>query len=213
MSDDFINGNSSSGLNWRSGVSGTGSAITQLVGDSGHPGVTSLATGTTTTGVAWYSLGPNSSAQPIVLGGGAITLLFVFQAPTLSNGTDTFAIRCGLSGTQTGGNYDNGVYFEYNDSGAQPNIQLFTSAASVKTQTDSGVALSGATWTTVRFVVNAGATSVAYFINEVSVGTITTHIPTVAISPQFEIIKSAGTTSRLMYMDLFYMYQNLTSNR
>lgn len=211
--DDFINGNNASSLNWRNGTSGTGAAITQVATDNAHPGVNSLATGTTATGVAWYDLGPNSANGPIKVGGGALTILYVFQVPVLSNGTDTFAVRLGLSGTQSGGTYDNGIYFEYNDGGSQPNIQLFTSSATTKTQIDSGVALSAATWATVRFVVNAAGTSVAYFINEVAVGTITTNIPSTNIAPQFEIIKSNGTTSRLMYIDLFYMYQNLTSLR
>jgi hypothetical protein len=210
MFDDFITSGVTSAYNWRQTTTGGATGINNDV-DSGHPGQLQLGTGTTTTGVAFIGLSQNSAFQNIILGGGSITYIWVVKIDTLSNGTDTFSVSLGLGANTSGGTRQNGVFF-YGDSNTTANWQCETVLASTANTFDSGVAISTA-WTTLMCTINAGATLATFFINGSQVGTTNSDFPIVSISPLIWILKSAGTTGRTINADLFYMFQNLTSNR
>ena len=213
--EDWIATSVAGNLNWRNGTSNSGTIAIGSNVDSGHPGVVTMGTSTTTNGQAYLLLGQNSSAQPMILGGGAVTIIWIVQIPTLSTAVDEFAVACGLSANQSGGTtLGNGCGFLYNDNGSLPNWQVYSSAGT-PTQNDTGVAAVAGSWYHLRMDVNAGASSIAFTINEASVtgSPISTHIPTQAISPYCTLGKVAGTTNRSLYIDTFYTYQKLTSAR
>lgn len=222
--EDFINGttngNGCGNLLWNSATNGTGAAVTNNTQiTSGHPGQFQFLTGSTTTGYALIRLGPNNSTNwPVILGGGVLTCIWTVYLPVLSTATDIYIVRCGLMNTNVGQNPGNGVYFEYTDSGSSPAWSICTAASSTRTVTQTNVNVVAATWYTLRFDVNAAASSVSYQINgsPTNVGPISTNIPTGNIGPSVFILKnggSTGTTSMELDVDMFYMFQNLTNPR
>lgn len=216
--DDFYGSSVAPGsLPWRTQASGTGSTVTAngTDTDSAHPGTVACVSGTTTTGYGGITLNGNAG-KPIILGGGAITHIWVVRIDNLSNGTDTYTLFAGLTDqVSMSTTITNGVYFTYADAGGggtQPNWILNTVKASAATNTNSATAAATG-WTTLMMQINSGGTSVQFFINGSSVATVATNIPTTSICPAFGILKSAGTTSRTVSADLFYHYQYLTTTR
>lgn len=213
--DDFLK--SPQGLApWTSGTANGGDFNPTQPSDSGHPGVLSVTTGTNAGGQSMIYLGNinNTTQQEIILGGGAIDIYMVIQLPVLSNGTDTYEISVGLGQSQNYSNtsYDNGVFFNYSSTINSGNWQGSTSKATTKSVLNSSTAVT-TSWTTLRINVNAAGTVATFYVNGSSIGTINTNLPTLGISPALNIAKSAGTTARLLYIDLVYMFQALTSAR
>src|SRR5271169_2056757 len=173
-------------------------------------------TGTATNGYSGLRLAINaSSGWPFILGGGTITCIWTLQIPVLSTVTDQFTVICGLTRANNPNALDNGVYFQYTDTGSTPTWAIATLASNVSTTTQTNVTVVAGTWYTLRFDVNAAATSVSFYINgtATNVGPLTTHIPSVNIGPNISVQKNAGTTSRELDADMFYLYQKLTSSR
>jgi hypothetical protein len=212
--DDFLCNDGQSQLQWRVPTSGgTVSQNTDI--DDGHPGTIQMQTGTGTTGYAGMTLGPNNSSQVMQVGGGAITLLYVVKIDNLSTGTDTFQPFVGLTSNQGPGGLNTQYVVAFSgDSNAHTNWQCLTNNNGTVTLTDSGVAV-GTGWTTLQLTINAGGTSVQFYINGTSVATVTSNLPATGntMSPQMWVLKSAGTTNRTMSCDIFWMFQALTSNR
>ena len=75
------------------------------------------------------------------------------------------------------------------------------------------VAVAEDVWVKLKIVVNAGGTSAEFFVNGTSVGTQSTNLPTGDISPALGIVKTAGTTERVLYADAFRLQQVLTAAR
>jgi hypothetical protein len=195
---------------------GGGSTIPAMP-DSGHPGVVQINTGTNTNGAAVFALSFASSGSNlgnIILGGGVIDCYMVFQLPVLSNGTDTYEASIGFGDSFNFPNtsFDDGVFFNYSSTINSGNWQASTSASTVKTVLNSAVAV-GTSYTTLRFTVNADATLCTFYVNGISIGTISTNIPTHSCGPLFLIGKSAGTANRVLNIDMVYMFQQLTNPR
>ena len=182
--------------------------------DSGHPGVVQLETGTSTNGYCALGLqNVTTTTGSVILGGGAIDLYMVFKLSNLSDGTDTYQIAVGFGdSTNTPPPFDNGVFLNYSSTVNSGNWQMSTASSSTRTTSNSATAAT-TNWTTVRINVNAGATLCTYYVNGVSLGTISTNIPTTTIGPFFVLSKSAGTANRFLKIDLVYMFQQLTSSR
>ena len=67
-----------------------------------------------------------------------------------------------------------------------------------------------AIWTKLKVLVNADATLVSYYINDIFVGTNTLNIPTGAgrnVCPMMTIFKSVGITSRFYTLDWIWYYK------
>jgi hypothetical protein len=209
--DDFLTANQSYPF-WRTFVANGASSDLPGVPDSGHPGTVTLHTGTNTNGDATITMSQQSTTfGNLILGGGVLDAYFVIKIPVLSNGTDTFQVTVGL--TDTGGiPITNGIYFTYNSTINSGNWQLGTASASTRSTNNTGTAVT-TNWTTLRINVNAAASTITYYVNGVSVGTLSTNIPTTTIGASIDFSKIAGTTSRDLTMDLFYLYQYLTSAR
>lgn len=216
---DFISGYGSgtSTSELFSTSSGTGAGFT-MSSEVGRPGIYVAVTGTTATGR--HSLNtPNTSTT---LGGGTWTYETMLQVPTLSNGTDRFQTLAGFFDNNTGVNQVDGIYFLYDEGGvstgstASANLQIVTSSNSVRTFTNTSTAVTANQWYRLTIVVNAAASSVSYFIDGASAGTITTNIPSGTVRQLgwgFLQNKSLGTTSRFANFDAMLVEGRLTTPR
>ncbi len=208
--EDFIGSGTQFGGLWYPSVSGADAAVSDSVPTSLRPGICSLTTGTTNAGIARIGMAYNM-AQRMVLGAGVYTIEADINITTLSTATEAYTLRFGFmnSGAVLP---TEGVYFQYSNTGSTPN--WYKSAAQDTTYTDTDTTIVAATgWTRLKLVVNAAATSVEYFINGVSAGVVTTNISIAAICPMYTIIKSAGTTARLFYIDWAWLHVDLAVSR
>lgn len=198
---------------WTLANGGTGSSVAQVVADASHFGVIQFSTGTTTTGFAAYGNSTYVVFGENLLGGGVITYQCLINIPTLSDATNEYDIIAGMiDGTSTV--HIDGVYFKY-DRNTSANWLRGSMNNSTATESDSGTAVATG-WTTLKIVVNAGATSVEYFVNGTSVGSNTTNIPSTAgreVGILWSIEKSAGTTARTMQLDYVKIDKTFTTAR
>jgi hypothetical protein len=201
-------------LGWASAVSGLGASIGKGNPIGGRANLVYFQTGTTTTGRTSHQKG--SAGTEMELGDGETAFETSLYIPTLSDGTNRFVVYAGFGDTFLTADYVDGVYFRYSDNLQAGNWEIATASNSTRTQSDSGIAVAAATWYNLAAVVNAAGTSVEFFIDGVSVGTITTNIPTGAsrvFSPNVRLHKSLGTTNRTMYEDFFQIRKLFTSLR
>ncbi len=125
---------------------------------------------------------------------------------TLSTSTEEYVLQLGFGTPTFTADQVDGIYVEYDRATADDFWRIATSAASIrtKTTTTSAVINSGtdAGFTRLRFHIN-GTSSIEFFINDVSVGTISTNLPTntTALYPFMNIRKTVGTTNRRCDVD------------
>jgi hypothetical protein len=118
-------------------------------------------------------------------------------------GTDTTATRYfGLGSTGLAAAPANGIYFRHIGGG---NYIGVCRSASVETTLNTGVAAANGVFHTLKFVVN-GATSVEFFVDGVSKGTITTNIPTTNL--YFSCGDDNTSASYGMYLNYVYISQD-----
>jgi hypothetical protein len=191
-SDDFV-GKQVASPSYDSTVAGTAASSAISLGN-----MSEIGTGTTTTGTATLMATINIPSGK--LGGLEYNALASINA--VSDGTNTFEYRVGVTLTNLTSDPSRGVYFRYTHSVNSGNWQCVSRSGGVETVINTAVAptlynYSTQAISTLKFVVNAGATSIEFFINNVSMGTITTNIPTSGVSYEGHgIVKSAGTSSR-----------------
>lgn len=209
--DDFVNittaaNNGPFGLNTSNGGSGSTPAMLNPP-DASAVGVYQLPTGSTTTG----RCGVTSSPIALRFGALAQSLTIRFQLPTLLDGTESGAIYIGFIDSMTAAPTD-GAYVYWDNT--QTNFRYRTRNNSTETDVDSGLAPVAGTWYTATISANAAGTAVVFTIEAnntranpitgANAQTLTTNIPTASGRDTgfgVNIIKSAGTTSRLLYAD------------
>lgn len=182
---------------------------------SSNPGMIkslSLTAGNPDNGIILNSNVASGGAPTFILGGGVITINWVFTIINLSNSTNRYILRMGIGDTLSADEV-NGCYFEYSDNINSGNWVIKTAAASTRTTTNTATAAATG-FVNLQVSINAAASSISYSIAGSSVGTITTNIPTANIAPFFDHVWSAGTVaSGSVSVDLFYLNQTLTSAR
>lgn len=202
--DDWISGTSGGNLGWTIFTnSGTvGANITAADGD--HMGLVRLGSATTATSAPTISLGSGTS---IILGNHSLTTEWLAQIPTLSTALEEYTIRFGLHSSVSSAAPSHAVIFEY-DRTQSVNWRLRAIAGGSSTVTTSSTIVSNGVWTKFKIVINSDGTLATFYINDVSIGTVTTNIPvgnTQAVSPAFQLVKSVGTTDRIAFIDWFYL--------
>jgi hypothetical protein len=210
--DDFINVPPSI-------VSGTASAVSLVSPDqTNRIGVVRLVAGTTATGSAFIG---DTTQGTTVFGQGAITYAASIQVPTLSSALQRHQILVGFFSQTTQVDQLNGIYFLYDEGGvtagstASPNWQRVTSSISTRTIVATTSAVAASAWNNLRIEVNAAATSAAFYVNGVLVGTSTTNIPSGVLGfcgPGILIRKSIGTTSASVRSDWTFLRANYTQS-
>lgn len=209
--DHFEAGTANGETGWTGanvGAGATETINTLALVDANHPGVVEFTTGTTATGQASLHKG----TATIRLGGGPIIIEMLVQVAALSTVAQEYDVYFGL--TNAASAPGNGVYFIY-DRNTSLNWKFVTVANSTATTTDTGIAVAAGAWVKLRIEINAAATSIGFFVNGTSGGAAhTTNIPTVAgreTGPRLTILKSAGTTPVLMYVDYYGMEHEFTT--
>lgn len=175
---------------------------------AGHPGIvvnTDVASGA-------FSIYTTTPGLALKVGAGEIKCNWVFKLFTLSNSTNRYTLRCGF-GDVSGNEATNGIYFEYSDNKNDGNWIGKTSESSTRASLNSATAVAS-DWVNVGFVINAAGTSVEYFVDGVSIGTLNTNIPTSGIGPNIHMRREAGTIQpESIAVDLVYISQQLTTAR
>jgi hypothetical protein len=182
-------------------------------------GVVALRTGTTLSGgceIRQDVINPN-----IFLGAGAISYEVNVNVETLSTLAQRFFDMFGFIGNNNF-NTTNGVYFLYDEGGVitgnpsgSANWKCVTISASTRTFTTTSVAVTASAWVKLRIEINAAATSVGFYINDVLVATHTTNIPTSSapICIYNLHLKQTGLTSLTTYLDYIAYRKIFTSTR
>jgi hypothetical protein len=200
-------------------ANGTGAAAISGSAAAGTWGTLGLSTGTTTTG----RCGVHSTAASTTLsstlyaGAGAISMGAKLNVSTLSDGTETFTVRCGGVGDANSADSTDGIYFRYTHTENGGDWTCVTRANSVETATDSTIAVVAGTNYWLECVVNAAGTQVEFYINGVLRATHNTNVPTgttrsFGLLPA-SIVKSAGTTARSVEIDDYYFDLTFTTPR
>lgn len=175
-----------------------------------HPGVVGHSAFTSTS--RSMTLG-TSLTSAFVLGGGAITLNWVFNIGTTSNSTNRYVLNVGIGDTVATSAIANGCWFQYSDNINSGNWTFNTSAASSPTNSNSSTAVTSG-WHNAQITINAAGTLVTYVMDGVTLGTIALTIPTLGITPFLSVVFGAGTIAiGTIQVDLFYLKQILTTAR
>lgn len=194
-------------LGWQG--SGTGGTTVLANAEAGAPGIFQIGTSTGATNSRFMQRG----LVGLLAGGGRFVCSWRVRIPVLSDGTETFTLRIGLHDSTP----VDGLWFEYIHSTNSGQWQIKASSNSTATTTNTSSAPSANTWYVLTIDCNAAGSSVDYYIDGANVGTIATaNIPTGSgrvFGPNAGIIKSAGTTARVLDLDYFWILQKLTTAR
>jgi hypothetical protein len=164
-----------------------------------------------------------SNFRDFLVGGGKIVMRGRFQIPTLSDGVNRIMYQVGLGDiVAAGSDHVDACCFEYDLAGnASSNLFFVTSANSVRTRTDLGVAPTAGAWVRVRAEIALDGSSIRVFASitdgtPVLVATITTNIPTAAsrhLTPLIRSVKTLGAGALTALTDYLDVYQIFTSGR
>ena len=202
--DDFLNSTNSTAAGdteWETAGIGVPVAV------AGHPGTLTFPT----SGAASIIKG-GTTAPTVLLGGGILTVTFYIKLNSLT----TYTIVAGLFDAPSTDDPVNGVYFRGQNGVNSGNWEGKTSSSSVRSTASSSTAI-GTGWTVLQIVVNAAASSVAFYVGSTLAGLtqianspLTTNIPTAAISPGMGFAAGASGSA---YVDLITMTYALTTAR
>lgn len=191
--------------------SASSGVIAAAPASAGRFGIANMHTSTSATGRATVY----SANAAMIAGGGEMTFEAAVYIPDLSTSGERFIIRAGFM-SSTSVDPPSGAWFEYDES-TSANWRICTGKNTSRTKTTTSSAVPEDTWQTLKVVINAAATSVEFFINGVSVGTIATTLPTDVAQDYFGsavgIIKSAGTTARAVWVDYVTLAKTFTTPR
>jgi hypothetical protein len=216
VNDDFVAQSATGlfGMGWQLVVNGSGSNVAQVAADVAYrPGQVQLDTGTTTTGNANLYMNNFSGTETYWIGGGE-EVEFAVNIPTLADATNNYDLRLGMCDSDGTADCTDGYYFTY-DRDTSANWIMSTANNSTRTKTASSVAV-GTGWHRFKIVANSAGTSLTYYVDGTSLGSVTTNIPTTsarATEPGFSIQKQASTTSRSIKVDYFQYRNSLTTPR
>lgn len=188
---------------WVAQNSGTGAAVSSTttgLSDAEHFGVARATTGTTTTGRAALS---GSTIDMVSFGTIASRLTGEFRLPTLSDATNTYTVLFGFNDSYTALGVDS-VCFTYTHGTNSGRWQAHCRSNSTTAGgVDTGIA-ADTNWHRFDIEVNAAGNEAKFYIDGALVSTQTANIPTGtarATGIVCGMVKSAGTTASLMYID------------
>jgi hypothetical protein len=194
-------------------TAGVGATIFSPLGiQDDHPGIWGLRTGTATDGRVFVIGRPGS----FNIGVGGLTRVgsWVRAPATLSDAVQEYVLRSGLFSISLPNVIDFGVGFEYQFDQNGGRWQGITDAVA-ESSLDTGITVVVDTWYYLEFEINAAGISVEFFIDSVSVGTLSTaaNIPSGTGFNNFyntHIMKLAGAASRDFFIDAYYTYQEIS---
>jgi hypothetical protein len=200
---------------WQSKSSGVGASTSISNFITGNKiGYVNALTGTTITGFSGTGLANNA----IGIANGQIIIETSLMIPTLSTSAERFVVFNGLMNFSNYVNPSNAIFFYYDEGGilptSSPNWKCYTIKSLTRTATITSIPVTANQWYKLKIIVNADASSVGFYIDNVLVATHTTNIP-LNIGYSFDSIiqKSLGLTSRTMQMDYSAISQTFTTPR
>lgn len=217
--EDFLGDNTASNFNsfgWSNTFTATGYTITfntSYPNRTNQQGVYRIASGVAASGSGLFRLGTTTAS--LFFGQGEITFETFVNIETLSTATERFWNLFGFSNTSSLTVAPNQIFIAYDEGGiysaASPNFKCITRNTAV-TSTTTSVPVVASQWYKLKIIINAAATSVGFYIDGVLVATHTTNIPT-SSTPYLALSKTAGTTSRNIYIDYAVIQQIYTNPR
>lgn len=217
IADDYTKGSGAFPVgNGVVGIAGDGGGFRSagaIIDKSNHPGVWGMGTGTTSVDGRCFII--SGSATTTNVGGGGIvrsgTTLYV--EGNLSTALQRYRIGVGLLAMSFGPPaIVEGIGFVYSDNINGGRWQGVCHDG-VQSSLDTGITVAANGWYRLEFEVNADGTSVEFFIDGVSVGTITTNIPAGNSFDLFynsHIMNVIGLLDRTVWNDNYYLYQEVT---
>jgi hypothetical protein len=210
--EEFAGGTLTSGNigdnGWSSELSGTASAVANYSATTAaRHGCVGIYTGTDSDGYA--TLYTRDCLTTLV--GSGLSVEMSAYIPDEPISPDSYIVRFGLTDDNTDAQPTNGVWFEY-DTSVDDFWQICTANAGSVTATVTAAVWTAA-WHRYRFELNATGTTVTYYIDDVSIGTVGTNLPTNACGPFFSIIKTAGTNTRFYHIDYYHLFRTAATAR
>lgn len=188
---------------WFWSVSGGSGAI--VISESGHPGIGEVATLASTTGQGALIRSDVISTTD--------TLHFeaLVRFPTLSTAGDEYTSYIGIVDSAGGSAPTNGIYFQYKRTVSTNWACINTASSSSSTATGATVAVVAGTW--YHLVFDANGTQSTFSINGTTFTALSTNFPSSGLYYCFNIIKSAGTNSRKLDIDMAQFYAEFSASR
>lgn len=161
-----------------------------------------LSTSTTTTG-AGYLYFVKTSIRFAYLTGGHVFASFFCRIPTLSDGSNTYTIYFTIDSTPNNATLNNnsvGIRYTHGtNSGKWEGFSRDNSGS--ESTVDLGITVTVDTGYLLRVEINKSKNEVRFYVNDVMSGIVTGNMPnTVAVGVRALMLKSAGTTSRSLYV-------------
>lgn len=216
--DDFVSGfdltKTTTGNigNWYFDNSGAALSM-NLESAVGRPGVWSLVTAGSPLSCSLSLTKGNTSYGTIVVTGGVITCVWSAKLEILSTVSGRFTAQLGMLNPSLATTQTDGFYFSYTDTVNSGKWQIVNAFNSSRTTTNTSVT-ADTNYHDFKIVINSGGTSVEYFIDGVSVGTIATNICLNLVSPSVVLIQTSGSgASGAIDLDYVTLNQVFTSSR
>lgn len=189
--------------------SGTGASLGTVAGSATVPAGWSAGTGTTAAGVVAVHLAKNLLNFGY-FGSSHIVASFFVRVPTLSDGTQTFTVSCGLvpSPSSIVLDVNNSVVFKYSH-GLNSGKWLAVSRdnAGAETTADTGVTVATTAADLLTVCIDKARSEARYYVNGVMVARITGNMPSAAaVGSRAAIIKTVGTTARTLAISNILAY-------
>lgn len=203
--EDFIGGHPTAASQigthgWKVGTSMTSGSV---LGESNHPGIYYIETGTVTDDDALLYLSTNTNQYPLYDLSAAIADVYWWIKMTTI--TEQY-VHVGLSAYPSGGANPKGYYFEL-DSAVENEWHAITRTSAGEENTDTAVAVS-TSWARLR--INFASGTVKFYINGVLKATHTTYLATSNLSPALFIKQLGSTEAKIIYTDAFYYEQAIS---
>lgn len=194
-----------SAADWTNYSGGTGVSNSFLVAgltDGNRLGV--LQSGTGTTNVGYAGIGSANTTE-VIFGTRSMRMTAVVQVPTLSTSAETFYAIIGFHDRRAQVTPTDGLYFYYTDSATGATWQTIAYSNSVTAgATNTGI-VADTSFHTFMIEVSSAGSRADFYIDGTLVSTETSNIPTGSARSTgvgAHIIKSNGTTARLLNIDL-----------
>ena len=148
---------------------------------------------------------PDDSNFLFQAGTGKIVLISILNCNLLSDATNEYRMTVGCVDGRNNDTINNGMYFEY-DRTVSTNWSCVTEIATVRTVTDSGIAVATGSFNKFEIIVNAAGSSVEFYINDALVATNITNIPTVVLNNTVYLLRTVGSANQnIFYLDWIYI--------
>ena len=216
---DFINpiGTANGGSDLIS-TNSTGSTNNVATDNNVRVGLVRSTTGASATG----RTSPSSASNCMRFGGGVWTYEVELDVTTLSTLAERFQLIVGFFDVQNAANQVDAAAFVYDEGGvstgsaASANWQTLCSQASTRTFFTTANAVAAATWVNLKIIVNAAASQVDFYINDVLIKSETQNIPSGSgreLGFGWLLIKSIGSTARTVDFDYLYVEGDFDTSR